>query len=107
MLDDCTPQTDQNTTQYNKVTYTYKGDKNYQATCRRVSVEMNATNRFCMFKFCKALEYYEVLEFSVCFRMITHILLNILVILWKLRIVSNQYNLKAAMDASSTQKILP
>lgn len=59
-FDDCTPQNDQNTTQYNKVTYNFK-DKNYIATCRRIAVEMNVQTDFVCSNFAKALEYYEVL----------------------------------------------
>lgn len=59
-FDDCTPQNDQNTTQYNKVTYSFK-DKNYIATCRRIAVEMNVQTDFVCSNFVKALEYYEVI----------------------------------------------
>jgi hypothetical protein len=101
-FDDCTPQTDQNTTQYNKVTYTYK-DKNYQATCRRVSVEMNVQTDFVCSNFVKALEYYEVIlsMFSNDNSYTFEHLGNTMEASYSLQSIQFE---KAAMDASSTQK---
>ena len=59
-FDDFVPQTDQNTTQYNKFSYNLN-DKNYLATCRRISIEVSVQTDFVCSNFIKALEYYEVL----------------------------------------------
>jgi len=60
-FDDPQPMNDQNTNQYNKITF-LKEDKTYITTGRRIAIQLTANTDFVSSNFIKALENFEIIS---------------------------------------------